>query len=207
MSLVTTLSLITCLRMILNCTNLILLLKHSLFHRPANPAFQMWRSVWVVQNKLQLNDDKTDILLIGSAPGTDLPASLCVGQSDIPFSSAAHNLGVIFHSQLALKEQVNKLCQLAYTEIRRIGSIRQYIHIFCCCCCCFLKPPKLSFPVLFSLCLMLSLLALLSFPLIKLKEWETAQLTSSSKLLNLPTSLLYSTISTGYQSAARFNTK
>ena len=50
-----------------------------------------------------------------------------MGQSDIPFSSAAHNLGVIFHSQLALKEQVNKLCQLAYTEIRRIGSIRQYI--------------------------------------------------------------------------------
>ena len=27
------------------------------------------------------------------------------------------------------------------------------------------------------------------------------------KLLNLPTSLLYSTITTGYQSAARFNTK
>ena len=26
--------------------------------------------VWVVQNKLQLNDDKRDILLIGSAPGS-----------------------------------------------------------------------------------------------------------------------------------------
>ena len=32
--------------------------------------------VWVVQNKLQLNDDKTEILLIGSAPGIDLPSSL-----------------------------------------------------------------------------------------------------------------------------------
>ena len=40
--------------------------------------------VWVVQNKLQLNDDKTEILLIGSAPGTDdLLSSLCVGQSVI----------------------------------------------------------------------------------------------------------------------------
>ena len=65
--------------------------------------------VWVVQNKLQLNEDKTEILLIGSAPGIDLSSSLCVCQSDIPFSSAAHNLGVIFDSWLALMEQVNKL--------------------------------------------------------------------------------------------------
>ena len=36
-------------------------------------------------------------------------------------------LGVIFHSQLVLKEQVNKLCQLAYLEVRRIGSTRQYL--------------------------------------------------------------------------------
>ena len=85
--------------------------------------------VWVVQNKLQLNDDKTEILLIGSAPGIDLPSSVHVGQSDISFSSAACNLSVIFDSELALKEQVNKLCQLAYLEIRRIGSIRQYFSV------------------------------------------------------------------------------
>ena len=34
---------------------------------------------------------------------------LDVGQSDISFSSAARNLAVIFDSELALKEQVNKL--------------------------------------------------------------------------------------------------
>ena len=90
-----------------------LLLKHSLSHRPSNPAFQVI-SVWVVQNELQLNDDKKkeEILLTGSVPGIDLPSSLCVGQSDIPFSSAARNIGVIFDSQLALKEQVSKLSTL-----------------------------------------------------------------------------------------------
>ena len=46
-----------------------------------------------------------------------------------PFSRAARNLGVIFDSELALKEQVNKLCQLAYLEIRRFGSIRQYLSV------------------------------------------------------------------------------
>ena len=46
-----------------------------------------------------------------------------MGQSDISFSRAARNLGVIFDSELALKEEVNNLCQLAYLEIRQIGSI------------------------------------------------------------------------------------
>ena len=64
--------------------------------------------VWVVQNKLQLNDDKTDILLIGSAPEIDLPCSLRVGQSDITFPDAARNLGAICDSQLALKKQLVK---------------------------------------------------------------------------------------------------
>ena len=32
-----------------------------------------------------------------------------MGQSDIPFSNIARNPGVIFDSQLALEEQVNKL--------------------------------------------------------------------------------------------------
>ena len=41
--------------------------------------------VWVVQNKLQLNDDKTEILIIGSAPGIYLPSSVRVGQSDNSF--------------------------------------------------------------------------------------------------------------------------
>ena len=50
-----------------------------------------------------------------------------MGQSDVPFSNAACNIGVIFDSQLALKELVNKLWQLAYLEIRRVGLIRHYL--------------------------------------------------------------------------------
>ena len=33
-------------------------------------------TVWVVYNKLQLNDDRTEIFLLGFAPGIDLPSSL-----------------------------------------------------------------------------------------------------------------------------------
>ena len=84
--------------------------------------------VWVAQTKLHLKDDKTEILLIGPARGIVLP-SLRVRQSDIPFSSAAPNLGAISDIQLALKEQMNKLCQLAYLDIRWICSIRRYLSI------------------------------------------------------------------------------
>ena len=78
-----------------------------------------------------------------------------------------------------------------------IGSVPHYL-------------PTLSFPPLSSpdlTTVMLFLLALLRFSLIQFKEWSTAQLASFSKFLNLPISLLFSTISTGYQSAAGFNTK
>ena len=85
--------------------------------------------VRMVRTNLQLNDDKRDILLIRSVPGIDLPSSVRVDQIDISFSSAARNLGIIFDSVLTLKEQVNKLCQLVYLEIRRIGSIRQYLSV------------------------------------------------------------------------------
>ena len=64
-----------------------------------------------------------------------------------------------------------------------------------------LKLPEISFS-LFSLGLII-----LRFSLIKSREWSTAQLASSAKLKNLPTSLLYSLISIGYRSAAGFNTK
>ena len=62
-------------------------------------------SARLISTKLQLNDDKTEILLTGSAPGLDLPSSVRVGQSNISFSSAAHNLGVIFYCELALRNR------------------------------------------------------------------------------------------------------
>ena len=38
-------------------------------------------------------------------------------------------LGVMFDSGLTMKQQVDRICQTAYFEIRRIGSIRQFLTI------------------------------------------------------------------------------
>ena len=53
------------------------------------------------------------IPLIGCAPGIDLLSFVCLGQCDAPFLNAVRNTGVIFDTQLALKQQMNKLCKLA----------------------------------------------------------------------------------------------
>ena len=94
----------------------------------------------VVQNKLQLNDEKTDSL-IGSAPGIVLPSSLCVGQSDIPFCNAAHNIDCVCVCVCSVWqpdciEWLGEQTQLAYLAIRPISSIQQFL----------LKSPELSRP-------------------------------------------------------------
>ena len=40
---------------------------------------------------------------------------------------SAHSLGVMFDSGLTMKQQVDRICQTSYFEIRRIGSIRQFL--------------------------------------------------------------------------------
>ena len=82
---------------------------------------------WTIHNKLQLNEDKTEALLFDPSKSSDLPNVLRIGQSDVFFCHCARNLGVMFDSGLTMKQQVDNICQTAYFEIRRIGSIRQFL--------------------------------------------------------------------------------
>ena len=82
---------------------------------------------WMTKNKLQLNDSKTEALLISSKTSCNLPHSLSVCGTPVPIVSSARNLGVMFDSSAAMKTQINKVCQACYLEIRRIGSIRHFL--------------------------------------------------------------------------------
>ena len=70
--------------------------------------------LWMTQNKLQLNEGKTEALLIDPQNSTNLPLSVKIGQNNICFSRSVRNLGVIFDDKLSLKQQVSKICQTAY---------------------------------------------------------------------------------------------
>ena len=66
-------------------------------------------------------------LLLDPSKSSNLPVVLRIGQSDIPVCYSARNLGVMFDSGLTVKQQVDRICQTTYFEIRRIGSIHQFL--------------------------------------------------------------------------------
>jgi hypothetical protein len=85
--------------------------------------------LWMVQNKLKLNDDKTECLLIkkSSQPDPSI-TSVTIGDSKIPFSDCAKDLGFFVSSdELCLDMQIKAMCQAANWQLRRIGSIRRFL--------------------------------------------------------------------------------
>ena len=87
---------------------------------------------WMTSNKLKLNDDKSEILLIHSKfkkLPLSCPQSILMGKSELTFSSEARNLGVIFTDTLDLNKHINNVCRSAYCEIRRISSVRHLLSV------------------------------------------------------------------------------
>ena len=89
-------------------------------------------NTWMTSNKLTLNDDKTECLLIVSNR-TSLPnphqTSIHIGDTDILFSLQAKHLGVTLTNNLSMQKHVTNICRSAYIEIRRISNIRHYLTI------------------------------------------------------------------------------
>ena len=74
-----------------------------------------------------LNERKTEALLVAtSSSDKDLPTSIQISSSVVPFVKSVRDLDVILDSRLSMKEHINKVCQMAYWELRRISLIRQY---------------------------------------------------------------------------------
>ena len=68
----------------------------------------------MVANKLQLNGDKTQIVLVSAPRANSGVSDLVHVQIDghpIPFSTSVKNLGVIFDKQLNMEAHVKSLCR------------------------------------------------------------------------------------------------
>ena len=98
--------------------------RHSVFHSEFADDSQLYDSVpreqldsllsnvqscvddvklWMTQKNLQLNEGKTEALLIDHQNSPNLPLSITIGQNDICFSRLVRNLGVIFDDKLSMK--------------------------------------------------------------------------------------------------------
>ena len=83
----------------------------------------------MVINKLKLNQDKTEIVLISSRYRLRPPLdSLQIGNVTVVPSSSARNLGVIFDKCFNFEEHIKSIfCKSSHYHIRNIAKIRKYI--------------------------------------------------------------------------------
>ena len=79
-------------------------------------------------NRLKLNDSKTEFLFIHSKFGKH-PANptITISQDKIPPAPTTRNLRVLFDEYLTLKPHVASLCKSAFFQIHQIGRIRKFL--------------------------------------------------------------------------------
>ena len=84
---------------------------------------------WMAVNFLKLNDDKTEILLLGSKHSlSNVPSiSVKVGELEITSQSFVKNLGAYFDSTLSMENFVAQKCKTAAYYLRCISHIRKYL--------------------------------------------------------------------------------
>ena len=82
-------------------------------------------------NKLKLNDDKTEVILINPKK-YDIPHdSMVIGNDNIDFADSAKNLGVYIDSDLSMNCQISNLSRAIYFEIKRLKTMSRFVNESC----------------------------------------------------------------------------
>ena len=84
---------------------------------------------WMKESKLQLNTDKTELLLIGTKQKLQKinMSTLCVGNDLIKPSKEVKNLGVCLDPSLTMNTHINKTCSIAFHHLYNLRRIRKYL--------------------------------------------------------------------------------
>ena len=86
----------------------------------------------MTSNKLQMNEDKTEVLLVTTkqiANLQHLPEFVNINDTCVKFSPSVRNLGITLDSPLPLHQPVMNVCRVAYIELRRINTIPNLLSI------------------------------------------------------------------------------
>ena len=85
---------------------------------------------WMLTNKLKINDNKTDVLLVHPKNSSNFSvSSISVGNSTISFTKEIRNLGVTFTNTMDMSKHISNTCRSAYSELRKISAIRHLLTI------------------------------------------------------------------------------
>ena len=83
----------------------------------------------MLSNKLKLNDEKTEAMLVGSRQAinqTDAE-SIQIDRKKLFLNPHVKNLGVFLDNTLSMEQHISHLCHSAYLAMRQIASIRRYL--------------------------------------------------------------------------------
>ena len=84
--------------------------------------------LWMVTNKLKLNGDKTELLVLTVRQRPEPPLdSIKIGPDIIKASKSAKNIGVWLDSVLSMDVQINNICKTAFYHLRNIAKIRKFL--------------------------------------------------------------------------------
>ena len=84
---------------------------------------------WMIRNKLKINDDKTEFLILSSPRSNfKFDSSLVIGNCEIDPSSSCRNLGVLFDNRLSMDKHVANVCRCMLFHLRSIGKIRPFLN-------------------------------------------------------------------------------
>ena len=85
---------------------------------------------WATVNRLKLNDNKTELMLVTSKRTKhlhSLPTSIAIGNSQISFKQSVKNLGFALDCHLTMNAHVSNIARTCYFELRRLASIRRFL--------------------------------------------------------------------------------
>ena len=84
---------------------------------------------WMLFNKLKLNDNKTEFIVIGTHQQLQKVStqSLSIGNAQINSSKSARNIGAWFDCHLNMQSHISNICKSASYHLHNIRAIRKYL--------------------------------------------------------------------------------
>ena len=83
---------------------------------------------WMIKNKLKINDDKTEFLLVTSPYSKfTKDVQISIGQHNIAPSSSCKSLEVMLDEHFSMDTQISSICRSTHFHIRNIGAIRDLL--------------------------------------------------------------------------------
>ncbi|KAF7241901.1 putative RNA-directed DNA polymerase from transposon BS [Varanus komodoensis] len=86
---------------------------------------------WMRANKLKLNPDKTEVLLVGGSGFGEGGFDLVLNGATLPLRDKVRSLGVLLDPELSLEAQVTVVARNAFLQLRLINQLRPYLEYDC----------------------------------------------------------------------------